>query len=103
MISWAVMNTRTAALYRSTSNTPSSRTNLIRFHEARLQAVLSRNMYSEQGLLELMGPVFFDVCQRWMVSSYCIPGSPQIHVPSAISRSNSRARSEEHTSELQSV
>ena len=41
-------------------------------------------MYSEQGLDELIGAVFGQVCQRWMVSSYCMPGSPQSQVPSAI-------------------
>ncbi len=30
------------------------------------------------GLEALIGAVFFDVCQRLIVVSYCIPGSPQI-------------------------
>jgi len=34
-------------------------------------------MYSEQGLLALMGLVLADVCQRLMLSWYWIPGSPQ--------------------------
>jgi len=48
-------------------------------------------MYSEQGLLELIGPVLGTVCQRWMVSSYCTPGSPQTWVPSAIFASSAAA------------
>src|SRR5436305_11100457 len=51
---------------------------------ARLQAESSRNMYSLQGLLALMRAVFFDVCQRLTVVSYCMPGSPQCHVASEI-------------------
>src|SRR5579863_2816212 len=78
------MNTRTAALNRSTSNRPSSRLNFIRFSEARLHAVLLRKTYSEQGLVEWMGSVPLQVCHFWMAPSYCKPGSPQIHVPSAI-------------------
>src|SRR3989441_10801416 len=75
---------RTAALKRSISNTPSSRLNFIRFNEARLHAVLSRKTYSEQGLVEWIGSVPLHVCHFWIAPSYCIPGSPQIQVPSAI-------------------
>src|SRR5207247_447314 len=78
------MKMRTAALKRSTSNTPSSRLNFIKFKEARLQAVLFRNTYSEQGFVEWIGSVPLQVCHFWMASSYCKPGSPQIQVPSAI-------------------
>ena len=91
MISCAVMNISTAARNRSTSYVPSSRTNFIRFTEDRLQELSSTNMYSLQGLLELIGAEFLHVCQRWMVSSYCTPGSPQTHVPSAIHFIRSRA------------
>ena len=42
------------------------------------------NMYSEHGLDELIGAVLGQVCQCWIVSSYCTPGSPQSQVPSAI-------------------
>src|SRR5437879_12935141 len=91
MISCAVMKISTADLKRSTSNVPSARTNFIRFSDARLHALLSRNMYSLQGLLELIGPVALQVCHRWIVSSYCTPGSPHVQVPSAIPRINSRA------------
>src|SRR5689334_21980711 len=65
--------------------------NFIRFSEARLQAESSRNMYSLHGFEALMRAVFFDVCQRLMVVSYCMPGSPHCHVASEILRSSSRA------------
>jgi hypothetical protein len=48
-------------------------------------------MYSEQGLLALMRAVSGQVCQSLTVVSYCMPGSPQTHVPSAIMRIRSRA------------
>src|ERR1700759_3595675 len=75
---------RTAVLKRSRSNVPSSRLNFIKFNEARLQAVLFRKTYSEQGLVEWIGSVPLQVCHFWMAPSYCRPGSPQIQVPSAI-------------------
>src|ERR1041384_2222444 len=84
MISCAVMKRRTAALNRSTSNVPSPRWNFIKFSEARLQAVLLRNTYSLHGLVEWIGSVPLQVCHFWIAPSYCRPGSPQIHVPSAI-------------------
>ncbi len=59
-------------------------TNFMRLREARLQAESSRNMYSEQGLEALMRPVFLEVCHLLMVVSYCMPGSPQCQVASAI-------------------
>src|SRR5271155_2178629 len=76
---------------RSTSNEPSSWRNFIRLMLARLQAVSSRNMYSEQGLLALIRPEFGQVCQRLIVVSYCTPGSPQYQAPSAILAIISRA------------
>src|SRR2546425_1238666 len=78
------MNKRMAALKRSTSNVASSRLNFIRFNDARLQAVLFRKTYSEQGLVEWIGSVPLHVCHFWIEPSYCRPGSPQVHVPSAI-------------------
>ena len=78
------MKIRTAARNRSASKVPSSRRNFIRFSDARLQAESSMNMYSLHGLDELIGAVLGQVCQRWIVSSYCMPGSPQSQVPSAI-------------------
>src|SRR5215468_5106053 len=73
------------------SKRPARSRNLIKFNEARLQAESSRNMYSEQGLEALIGAVFFEVCQRLIVVSYCIPGSPQMYADSAIMRIMSRA------------
>src|SRR5260370_18527249 len=86
------MVTATACLTAATSNCPLVLTNFIRFSEARLHAVSSRNMYSEQGLLALIRAVLLHVCQRFTVVSYCIPGSPQCHVESAIFIIRSRAR-----------
>src|ERR1019366_7175831 len=65
--------------------------NFIRFRLARLQAESSRNMYSLQGFDALMRAVFLEVCQRLKVVSYCMPGSPQAQVFSAILRMRSRA------------
>ena len=65
--------------------------NFIRFRLARLQAESSRNMYSLHGFDALMRAVFFEVCQRLTVVSYCMPGSPQCQVASEILRSISRA------------
>src|SRR5467141_956257 len=87
------MVTSTACLNAATSNCPLALTYLIRFNEARLQAVSSRNMYSEQGLLALIRAVLLQVCQRFTVVSYCIPGSPQCHAESEIFIIKSRARS----------
>src|ERR1041385_3378017 len=96
MISCAVMNTRTADLKRSTSNTPSSFLNFIKFSDARLHAVLSRNRYSEHGFVEFCRPVPLQVCHLWIVVSNCIPGSPQMCVPSAILCSNVPASLHSH-------
>src|ERR1700682_1778676 len=87
------MVTSTACLKAATSNCPLGPRYFIRLSDARLHAVSSRNMYSEQGLDALMRAVFFEVCQRLTVVSYCMPGSPQRQVESAILRSKSRARS----------
>src|SRR6266568_6073755 len=51
--------------------------NASRFIEARLQAVSSRNMYSEHGLLARIGPEPGQVCQSFTVVWYCRPGSAQ--------------------------
>src|ERR1700685_599476 len=83
MISCAVIRTSTAWRYASTSNVPLG-ANFNRFRLARLQAESSRNMYSLHGLLALMRSVFFEVCQRLVVVSYCMPGSPQCQVASEI-------------------
>ena len=75
----------------SASNSPSSRRNFIRFSDARLQAVSSRNMYSQHGLHALMRAVFGQVCQSLMVVSNCMPGSPHCQAASAICFMRSRA------------
>src|SRR5207245_451749 len=77
----------------STSKVPFGPRNFIKFSEARLQAVSSRNMYSEHGFEALMRAVALQVCQRFTVESYCIPGSPQCQADSEIFFSRSRARS----------
>ena len=48
-----------------------------RFSEARLQAVSSRNMYSEHGLLARIGPLSGQVCQSLIVVWNWMPGSAQ--------------------------
>ena len=88
----AVMTTEMACRKAAMSKPPAGVTNFIRLKLARLQAELSRNMYSEQGLEALMRAVFLLVCQRLMVVSYCIPGSPHFQVASAILCMRSRAR-----------
>src|ERR1700684_2399697 len=74
------------------SNWPPGVRNFMRLKDARLQAESSRNMDSEQGLDALMRAVFLLVCQRLMVVSYCMPGSPHCQVASAIWCMRSRAR-----------
>src|SRR6201987_2712825 len=90
MISCAVMRMSTAWRYAFTSNVPLG-ANFSRLRLARLQAESSRNMYSLHGLLALILAVFFDVCQRLTVVSYCMPGSPQCQVASEILCSRSLA------------
>src|SRR5579864_9457482 len=81
----------TARRNASTSNVPLGLGYFIRLSEARLQAVSSRNMYSEHGLEALMRAVALQVCQRFTVVSYCMPGSPHCQADSAMRCSNSRA------------
>src|SRR5690554_4813531 len=73
------------------SNEPSSLRYLSRLMLARLQAELSRCMYSEQGLLALIRPAFGVVCHLLIVVSNCIPGSAHSQADSAICRKRSRA------------
>src|SRR5688572_28916432 len=82
---------RAAALKRSTSNVPSGMRNFIRLMLARLQAVLSRNMYSLHGLLALIRPLLGQVCHLLIVVSYCTPGSPQCQAHSAMRLRTQRA------------
>src|SRR5262245_58014954 len=91
MISCAVIVTSTALRNASISNRPSLFANFIRLSDARLHAESSRNMYSEHGFDALIGAVFFDVCQRFTVVSYWMPGSPQMYADSDIMRIRSRA------------
>ena len=69
----------------------------MRFSDARLQAVSSRNMYSEQGLEALMRPPAGQVCQSLIVVSNCTPGSAQAQAASAIRLQSSRASSRSAT------
>src|SRR3981189_90071 len=87
------MVTSTACRNPSTSNCPLVFTYFIRFNEARLHAVSSRNMYSEQGFEALMRAVVLQVCQRLTVVSYCMPGAPHCQADSEIFCIRSRARS----------
>src|SRR5271165_2542196 len=73
------------------SNCPAAFTNFSRLKLARLQAELSRNMYSEQGFDALIRAVFLLVCHLLMVVSNCSPGSPHSHVALAILCMMSRA------------
>src|SRR5205823_2998646 len=88
----AVNITSTVCLNPSTSKLPSSSRYRNRLMLARLQAELSRCMYSEHGLLALIRPVFDAVCQRLIVVSNCMPGSAHSHADSLIWRMRSRAR-----------
>src|SRR5262244_1300397 len=65
--------------------------NVIRFKDARLQAVSSRNMYSEHGLLALMRPDSGQVCHSLMVVSNCTPGSAEAQAAAPIFSQRSRA------------
>src|SRR4051812_40031468 len=65
------------------SKLPCSSRNLVRLSDDRLQAVSSKNMYSEHGLEALIFPVFAQVCHLLMVVSYWTPGSAQDHAASA--------------------
>src|SRR3981189_524344 len=91
MISWAVKMTSTADLNPTTSNESSSFKYFIRLRLARLHAELSRCIYSLQGLLPLIRPVFDAVCHLLMVVSNCIPGSAHCQAALASWRKRSRA------------
>ena len=64
----------------------------MRFSDARLQALSSRNMYSEHGLDALMRAVSGQVCQVFTVVSNWSPGSPHSQAASEIWRISLRAR-----------
>src|ERR1051325_11104425 len=59
--------------------------------EARLQAVSSRNMYSEHGLEARSGPDAGQVCQSFTVVWNCRPGSAQAQAAWPIFSHSSRA------------
>src|SRR6185437_8889904 len=63
----------------------------IRFSEARLQAVLSRNMYSEHGLEARIGPPAGQVCQSLIVEWNWMPGSAQAQAARETESHSSRA------------
>ncbi len=92
MISCPRIVVRTAWRNPSTSNSPSARRNFIRLRLARLQAVSSRNMYSEHGFDALIRPETGQVCQVLIVVSNCIPGSPHCQAAWEMARIMSRAR-----------
>ena len=93
LISSTIVQRRIAWRYASISTSPvSTSTNFIRFRLARLQAVLSRNMYSRARIgLALIRPASGQVCHSLMVVSYCTPGSAHAQAASAICRQRSRA------------
>src|SRR5690242_15171668 len=70
---------------------PASSLNVIRFMDARLQAVSSRNMYSEHGLLALMRPDSGQVCHSLIVVSNWTPGSALAQAAKPIFSQRSRA------------
>src|ERR1700731_723407 len=65
--------------------------NAKRFSEARLQAVSSRNMYSEHGLEARISPDALHVCQSFMVVLKCRPGSADAQAAWPIFSQRSRA------------
>src|SRR5260370_18993032 len=90
-ISSTIVHSRLACSSAVTSSEPSALRNLIRFSDARLHAVSSRNMYSEHGLEALMRPDSGQVCQSLIVVSYCTPGSAECHAASATLSHSARA------------
>src|SRR5438105_3458011 len=65
----------------------------MRFIDARLHAVSSRNMYSEHGLEPLMRPSAGLVCHSLIVVSNCRPGSADCQAAYATSSHSARAAS----------
>src|SRR5918996_1078146 len=91
MISCARKIVSTACSKASTSSSPSSRRNFIRLSDARLHALSSMLIYSEQGLDAFMRPVFGSVCHELIVVSYWTPGSAHFHAASPAWCRSSRA------------
>src|SRR5579883_1386989 len=91
-ISSTIVHSRLACSNAAISIDPSfSFRNRMRFSEARLQAVSSRNMYSEHGLDALIRPDLEQVCQSLMVVSNCTPGSAECQAASAMRSHNCAA------------
>src|SRR3974377_718607 len=65
--------------------------NASRFIDARLQAVSSRNMYSEHGLDAMIGPDAGQVCQSLMGGGMCGAGSAEAQAPKPIFSHSARA------------
>src|SRR6266436_8900227 len=63
----------------------------MRLAEARLQAVSSKNMYSEHGLDARIWPEALQVCQSFMVVLKCRPGSAEAQAAWPIFSQRSRA------------
>src|SRR6478672_13480964 len=63
----------------------------MRLADARLQAVSSRNMYSEHGLDARISPEDLQVCQSFMVVLKCRPGSADAQAAWPIFSQRSRA------------
>ena len=66
-VSRVIVHNRVACMYASASNSPSLK-NFKRFIDAKLHAVSSKNMYSEQGLEPRICPSSGQVCQALIVS-----------------------------------
>src|SRR5882757_7029055 len=90
-ISSTMVHSRLACSSAATSSEPSALRSRIRFRDARLHAVSSKNMYSEHGLEALMRPDSGQVCQSLIVVSYCTPGSAECQAASATLSHNARA------------
>src|SRR5665213_829836 len=86
-----MVHRRVACSKAGVSKPPPAWRNAIRFIEARLHAVSSRNMYSEHGLDALIRPLLAQVCHSLMVVSYCTPGSALAQAANAILSHSSRA------------
>src|SRR6478609_10645863 len=97
-MSIAVMISSTHFWKRAASNWLSAPRNVRRLSEARLQELLSRCMYSEQGLDAEIRPDSGQVCQSLIVPSYWMPGSAHSHAACAIVRNSLRASTVSMTS-----
>ena len=92
-ISSTMVHSRQACSKAATSKRLSASRNIIRLSEARLQAVSSRNMYSEHGFDARIGPDFGQVCQSLMVVWNWMPGSAEAQAAWPIFSHRSRALS----------